>query len=59
MKTAAIFAGIILWFSVPLGAQVPDFVLPDVNSHSSRSNQMVSPRDYILQVSGYYFGTAG
>jgi hypothetical protein len=38
---------------------VANFSLPDVNSNSFRSNAMVSPRDYLLQVSGYYFGAAG
>ena len=37
---------------------VPDFSLRDVNSASPRANAMVSPRDYVLQVSGYYFGAA-
>jgi hypothetical protein len=37
---------------------VPDFHLPDVNTNSVRFNSSVSPRDYVLQVSGYYFGAA-
>jgi hypothetical protein len=42
-----------------LSAQtVPDFHLPDVNPHSPRYDVEVSPRDYKLQVSGYYFGAA-
>lgn len=41
------------------GAPVPDFRLQDVNPKSPRHNAMVSPRDYLLQVSGYYFGSAG
>jgi len=38
---------------------VPDFQLLDVNPNSIRRNSLVSPRDYVLQVSGYYFGSAG
>ena len=36
----------------------PDFHLEDVNDESVRFENMVSPRDYILQVTGYYFGHA-
>ena len=44
---------------VSAGAQqVPDFALRDLNLNSVRANQVVSPRDYLLQVSGYYFGIA-
>jgi hypothetical protein len=39
-------------------APVADFSLMDVNPQSARGNTPVSPRDYILQVSGYYFGHA-
>jgi hypothetical protein len=39
-------------------AAVPDFKLLDVNPKSPRANAEVSPRDYGLQVSGYYFGAA-
>jgi hypothetical protein len=43
-----------------LGAgQVPDFKLVDQNPNSVRFASAVSPRDYLLQVSGYYFGSAG
>ena len=42
-----------------LSAQtVVDFRLPDVNPNSPRYDTEVSPRDYMLQVSGYYFGAA-
>jgi hypothetical protein len=41
-----------------LAQPVPDFSLPDVNAGSPRTRTMVSPRDYLLQVSGYYFGQA-
>jgi hypothetical protein len=39
-------------------AQAPDFRLTDVGSLSPRRGKIVSPRDYIMQVSGYYFGAA-
>ena len=39
-------------------APVFDFSLKDVNPQSVRADSSVSPRDYILQVSGYYFGHA-
>lgn len=38
---------------------LPDFRLQDANDHSSRQAGWVSPRDYRLQVSAYYFGSAG
>lgn len=38
---------------------VPDFSVSDVNPNSVRGGQEVSPRDYLLQVSVYYFGAAG
>jgi hypothetical protein len=37
---------------------VPDFLLADVNPNSATAGQMVSPRNYIGNVSGYYFGAA-
>lgn len=40
------------------GVVMPDFHLFDVNSTSSTFNQLVSPRDYLGQVSAYYFGHA-
>ena len=39
-------------------AAMPDFLLTDVNTASATANQGVSPRDYLEQVSGWYFGTA-
>lgn len=39
-------------------AQAPDFRLLDLSSTSPRRGTVVSPRDYIMQVSGYYFGSA-
>lgn len=38
---------------------LPDFRLEDVNNKSLRFRQTVSPRDYLFQVTGYYFGAAG
>jgi hypothetical protein len=38
---------------------VPDFQLLDHNPNSPRFGRSVTPRDYLLQVSGYYFGDAG
>jgi hypothetical protein len=37
---------------------VPDFGLVDVNPTSSTYDQAVSPRDYLGQVSAWYFGHA-
>lgn len=34
---------------------MPDFALVDVNASSPAYNQDVSPRDYLEQVSGWYF----
>ncbi|MBI2927069.1 MAG: hypothetical protein HYY24_15345 [Verrucomicrobia bacterium] len=45
---------VVTWAAEP----VPDFRLQDVNPNSVRRNTLVSPRDYGLQVSGYYFGAA-
>ena len=36
-------------------AVIPDFALPDLNPGSPRYGQTVSPRDYLRQVSGWYF----
>ena len=36
----------------------PDFSLADVNPTSPSFEQNVSPRDYLGQVSGWYFGFA-
>ncbi len=38
---------------------VPDFKLVDVNPNSPRYGRTISPRDYRLQISAYYFGDAG
>ena len=37
---------------------MPDFSLADVNPTSATLNQPVSPRDYLAQVSAWYFGHA-
>ena len=34
---------------------VPDFLLADINPNSSTVGQNISPRDYLQQVSGWYF----
>jgi len=36
----------------------PDFLLQDVNPNSPTSGMNVSPRDYVGNASGYYFGAA-
>jgi len=35
---------------------LPDFSVTDVNVNSARSGEAVSPRDYVGQVSAWYFG---
>lgn len=35
---------------------LPDFALEDVNATSPRYGESISPRDYLRQVSVYYFG---
>jgi hypothetical protein len=37
---------------------MPEFSLSDVNPNSATSGQQVSPRRYLQQVSGWYFGYA-
>ena len=39
-------------------AAVPDFDLVDTNATSPTYDQTVSPRDYLAQVSAWYFGEA-
>lgn len=34
---------------------MPDFALVDLNPNSTRVGELVSPRDYLEQVSGWYF----
>ena len=38
------------------GSPLPDFQLEDVNPASARFGETVSPRDYLSQVSAWYFG---
>ena len=42
----------------PSADAMPDFSLPDNNPNSSRFNQGVSPRDYLGDISVWYFGHA-
>lgn len=52
-------AVVLLGWGTAWGAEpVPDFALRDENPNSVRYRQQVSPRDYGLQVSAYYFGAA-
>jgi hypothetical protein len=39
-----------------MAKMVPDFSLIDVNPNSMTSGQPVSPRDYLMRVSAWYFG---
>jgi hypothetical protein len=56
---SALFGVLLLTVSTLSAAeQVPDFKLQDVSVSSPRAGATVSPRDYIMQVSGYYFGEA-
>lgn len=41
------------------GNPVADFRLRDENPNSPRYRTEVSPRDYRLQISAFYFGAAG
>lgn len=43
---------------VPPAGLVPDFALKDVNPTSATYDADVSPRDYLQQVSAWYFGHA-
>ena len=40
----------------PLTGLAPDFSIPDVNPNSATFDSTVSPRDYLSQVSAWYFG---
>lgn len=35
---------------------LPDFSAPDVNPNSAHFGEVISPRDYLEQVSAWYFG---
>lgn len=41
--------------SEPGANAVPEFLLADINPNSSTVGQNISPRDYLQQVSGWYF----
>ena len=41
--------------SEPGANAVPDFLLADINPNSSTVGQNISPRDYLQQISGWYF----
>jgi hypothetical protein len=38
------------------GSPMADFQLQDINPASARFGETVSPRDYLSQVSAWYFG---
>lgn len=42
----------------PNADALPDFSLTDVNANSARFGEAVSPREYLGQVSAWYFGHA-
>jgi hypothetical protein len=45
-------------FALAVGDIAPDFSLIDQNPASPTANQPVSPRDYLMRASGWYFGHA-
>ncbi len=62
----ALFSGpafcALLWMSLGAGSladPVRDFSVVDANTTSPRYGTACSPRDYLHQVSGYYFGNPG
>ena len=40
----------------PSNADLPGFSLTDVNANSSRYHEAVAPREYLGQISDWYFG---
>ena len=40
----------------PSGEALPDFSVADVNPNSARFQEIVSPTDYLGQISAWYFG---
>ena len=59
--TSLVAAALVIGFgNKPISGQdmVPDFALLDVNETSQTYDQLVSPRDYLQQVSAWYFGHA-
>lgn len=59
MRLVAVAALWLLASALAAAEPVPDFHLPDVDDDSPRAGQTVSPRDYLMQVSAYYFSDAG
>jgi hypothetical protein len=59
LDAAAVLAGS-EWPAAAEGEEelVPDFSLLDTNPASSTYNQSVSPRDFVGQISAWYFGHA-
>lgn len=55
-RTALAFAAIFAATSAFAATPEPDWSLQDVNSNSIRYQDLVSPTDYRMQVSAYYFG---
>ena len=67
-KNLSVLLGIALMASAAIGFRAaaqgiaepkPDFLVRDVNPNSPRNGKAVSPRDYRLQISAFYFGAAG
>jgi hypothetical protein len=59
LMKSAILAGWAMLTVVQAADVVPTFRLQDTNLRSVRQGARVTPRDYLYQVSGYYFGAAG
>jgi hypothetical protein len=57
-RVLAILGGLGAVGSVWGAEPMQDFRLVDANPNSARFGQTVSPRDYRLQISAYYFGYA-
>ena len=43
---------------IPAGTVAPDFALVDANPGSPTGGRPISPRDYLNQISAWYFGTS-
>lgn len=58
-KSCLVFFVLFAGTSGAFGGEVmPDFLLIDVNPASPTHDRSVSPRDYLQQTSGWYFGHA-
>lgn len=55
----ALWAGMLLTSAAAAGAPIAAFALNDLNAGSSRTGQVLSPRDYGQWISAYYFGNEG